>query len=35
MLTKFCGKPTMEELYFTTAGCSHYFGSAFMEKNES
>ena len=22
----------MEELYFTIAGCSHYFGSAFMEK---
>ena len=23
---------TMEELYFTIAGCSHYFGSDFMEK---
>ena len=22
----------MEELYFTIAGCSHYFGSDFMEK---
>ena len=22
----------MEELYFTIAGCSHYFGSYFMEK---
>lgn len=22
----------MEELYFTIAGCSHYFGSGFMEK---
>ena len=22
----------MEELYFTKAGCSHYFGSDFMEK---
>lgn len=22
---------TMEELYFTIAGCSHYFGSDFME----
>lgn len=33
MLTKFCGKETtMEELYFTIAGCSHYFGSDFMEK---
>ena len=21
----------MEELYFTIAGCSHYFGSDFME----
>ena len=27
---------TMEELYFTIAGCSYYFGSKFMEKrNES
>ena len=33
MLTKFCGKETtMKELYFTIAGCSHYFGSDFMEK---
>ena len=33
MLTKSCGKETtMEELYFTIAGCSHYFGSDFMEK---
>ena len=32
MLTKSCGKETtMEELYFTIAGCSHYFGSDFME----
>lgn len=23
---------TMEELYFTIVGCSHYFGSDFMEK---
>ena len=22
----------MEELYFTIAGCSHYFGSDFIEK---
>ena len=30
---KFCGKKiTMEELYFTIAGCSHYFGSDFIEK---
>ena len=30
---KVCGKETsMEELYFTIAGCSHYFGSDFMEK---
>ena len=30
---KFCGKKTtMEELYFTIAGCSHYYGSDFMEK---
>ena len=30
---KMCGKETsMEELYFTIAGCSHYFGSDFMEK---
>ena len=29
-------KTTMEELYFTIAGCSYYFGSKFMEKrNES
>ena len=28
---KFCGKKTtMEELYFTIAGCSHYYGSDFM-----
>ena len=33
MLIKLCGKETiMEELYFTIAGCSHYFGSDFMEK---
>ena len=33
MLIKFCGKETsMEELYFTIAGCNHYFGSDFMEK---
>lgn len=25
-------KTTMEELYFTIAGCSYYFGSDFMEK---
>ena len=30
---KMCGEETtMEELYFTIAGCSHYFGSDFMEK---
>lgn len=26
----------MEEMYFTIAGCNHYFGSDFMKKrNES
>jgi adenine-specific DNA-methyltransferase len=30
---RLCGKEkVMEELYFTIAGCSHYFGSDFMEK---
>ena len=29
---KVCGEEiNMEELYFTIAGCSHYFGSDFME----
>jgi hypothetical protein len=32
-MIKFCGKENiMEELYFTITGCSHYFGSDFMEK---
>ena len=34
-MIKFYGKETetaMEELYFTITGCSHYFGSDFMEK---
>ena len=28
----FAKESTMEELYFTIAGCSHYFGSDFIEK---
>ena len=33
ILTEFFAKETpMEELYFTIAGCSHYFGSDFLEK---
>ena len=24
----------MEELFFTIAGCNHYFGSEFMEKGQ-
>ena len=26
------GGATMSEMYFTIAGCSHYFGSDFMKK---
>ena len=33
MLIKICrNETTIEELYFTITGCSHYFGSDFMEK---
>ena len=32
-LVRLCGKEiTIEKLYFTVAGCSHYFSSDFMEK---